>query len=536
MVTLLLGVWLALAPQNTTILEGTVQRAGVSEPVSGVEITLSSGPGTSARLRATSDGQGRFTFTNLPLGKYMVQANREGYFTWPGGQALPFPVATLTVDSLQTQRITIDLVPGATIAGRITDPEGNPLAGVSISAATLRYDGGRPSFGVGSDPKKTDDRGEYRIYWLPPGEYYIRAEHPNAAGNLARRSYYPGTLDSTSAVPLTVRGGEVLQGMNFALPKANNIRISGQVNISNAPYPTVGIVRTFYLLPRDGKPIELYPAEFKNTVPVRQGTINLDFAIEVRGIAPGSYDLAPFYLDGNTFYTGRTRIEIGDTNLENVTASVGPNIEVTGRVSVKDNLAYNEWRPIQIQLRSRDVPVPLTTRSGRAVFQPDGTFSIRDVIEGRYQLYLGATGGATPSGDLYISGLRQGGIDLQDEGTIEVRPGMQPIEITLSAGAGKIEGSVENAVGGVPAQADVVLVPPIQRRRNNMYYDRATIDAKGHFSFTGIAPGEYKIFAFEQLADDAELNPQFLSRFETLGTGVTVSSNATKEVRVRLLR
>jgi hypothetical protein len=253
-------------------------------------------------------------------------------------------------------------------------------------------------------------------------------------------------------------------------------------------------------------------------------------------MAPGSYDLAPFYLDGNTFYTGRTRIEIGETDLANVTANVGPNTEVTGRVLVKDNLAYTQWRPIQIQLRSRDVPVPLITRSGSAVFQPDGTFSIRDVVEGRYQLYLGATRGATPPGDLYISGLRQGGLDLQDDGTIDVRPGMQPIEITLSSDAGKIEGSVENAIGGVPSQADVVLVPPIQWRRNILYYGRTTIDAKGHFSFTGIAPGEYKVFAFEQLADDAELNLQFLSRYETFGQGVTVSSSATKEVRVRLLR
>src|SRR5690348_10694114 len=113
MVTLLLGVWLALAPQNTTILQGTVLRAGVSEPVSGVEITLSGGPGD--RLRATTDAQGRFTFANLPLGRYTLQANREGYFTSPGGQPLPFPVATLTIDSLQTQRISIELVPGAVI-------------------------------------------------------------------------------------------------------------------------------------------------------------------------------------------------------------------------------------------------------------------------------------------------------------------------------------------------------------------------------------------------------------------------------------
>ena len=319
------------------------------------------------------------------------------------------------------------------------------------------------------------------------------------------------------------------------LPNANSIKISGHVAASNVPGPSSGVVRTFYLLPRDGRPVELYPAEFTNTIPPQQGQTILDFAIEVRGMAPGSYDLAPFYIDGNSFYTGRTQLDIGDTDLENVAAYVGPNIEVTGRLSIKDNPGNDKWRPIQIQLRSRDVPVPLTVRSGNAVFQPDGTFSIRDVVEGRYQIYVGATPGTIP-GDLYISGIRQGGVDLQDEGSVEVRPGMQPVEITLSTGAGKVEGSVESAIGGVPARADVVLVPSVFRRRNVMYYDRATIDDKVRFSFTGVAPGEYKVFAFEQLADAAEQNPQFIARYETLGQSVTVSPGATKEMRVRIMR
>jgi len=535
MLTLLLGLWLALAPQNTTILQGTVQRGGASDPIAGVEITLSPNTPQGTRLRTTSDAQGRFTFENLPFGKYTVQANREGYFTWPAGLALPFPVATLTVDSLQTQRLSIELVPGATIAGRITDPQGNPLAGVKVSAASLQYDAGRRAFSAGSVPKTTDDRGDYRVFWLPPGEYYVRAEYGNADADLARRSYYPGALDSTSAVSLTIRGGETLEGMNFALPKANSIKISGHVSFRDAPWPSGGLVRTFYLLPRDGRPTELFPAEFLNTIRPVVGLVLADFTIEVRGLAPGAYDLAPFYLDGNTFYTGRTRIDIGDTDLENVTAYVGPNIEVTGRVTVKGEGSGEKRRPLQIQLRSRDVPVPLTGRTGTAVFAPDGTFSIRDVVEGRYQLYVGASPGTIP-GDLYISAIRQGGVDLQDEGSVEVRPGVQPIEITLSSGAGTIEGSAENALGGVPARADVVLVPHVSRRQNVMYYDRTTIDDKGRFTFSGIAPGEYKVFAFEQLADGAEQNPEFIARYETLGQSVMVNSSTTKEVRVRLLR
>jgi hypothetical protein len=58
----------------------------------------------------------------------------------------------------------------------------------------------------------------------------------------------------------------------------------------------------------------------------------------------------------------------------------------------------------------------------------------------------------------------------------------------------------------------------------------------GRFSFEGIAPGEYKVFAFEQLQDSAEQNASFIARYETLGQSVTVRSESTTETRARLLR
>jgi hypothetical protein len=113
---------------------------------------------------------------------------------------------------------------------------------------------------------------------------------------------------------------------------------------------------------------------------------------------------------------------------------------------------------------------------------------------------------------------------------------MLPLEITIASGAGIIQGTVEAPGGGVPVHADIVLVPQMARRANVMFYDRTVIDDKGQFKFQGIAPGEYRVFAFEQLADTAEQNPAFLARYETLGHAVTVNSKSTTEIRVRVLR
>jgi len=157
------------------------------------------------------------------------------------------------------------------------------------------------------------------------------------------------------------------------------------------------------------------------------------------------------------------------------------------------------------------------------------------VPEGVYNVYLGAASGTIP-GDFYISGMRQGALDIRNEGIIDVRPAMLPLEITVSSGAGIIRGIVEAPDGSTPRRADVVLVPQISRRANAMFYDRTLIDEKGQFKFEGIPPGEYKVFAFEQLADTAERNPAFIARYETLGHSVTVNPRSTTEVRVRLLR
>jgi hypothetical protein len=535
MLKFLLGLWLvAFGPQNTSVLQGTVKRGDTSQPIAGVEISLVL-PGTQTLLRTTSDDQGRFIFDNLPLGKYTVRAAREGYFTYPQASALPTSVALTNINSTQTHQMVIDLTPGAVIAGRITDPQGRPVSGVQISAMKLQYEEGRPAFSLGTLPKTTDDRGEYRVFWLSPGDYYIRAEYPARQDNLARRSYYPGTLDSGMAAPLTVRGGELLEGMNFSLPTTTSIRISGQVAFDSAG-PASGSIRTFYLLPRDGRPTERIPAELVNAIsPQDTREKSPNFVLNVRGLAPGSYDLAPFYIEGSNVYrTGRTRIEIADHDIENLTAVLSPNIDVPGRFVAGDS-SVQSWNGLQLQLRAKDVAIPLMSRSNIATIAADGTFQIRAVPEGSYYVYLGAAARSTPP-DLYISGMRQGVLDIRNEGIIDVRASMLPLEITLSSGGGIVRGSVETATGGIPSHADVVLVPQVSRRSNVMFYDRTIVDEKGQFTFQGIPPGDYKVFAFEQLPETAERNPGFIARYETLGHAVTVNSRSATEIRTRLLR
>ena len=532
MLPLLLSVWLFLVAQNTSTLQGTVITAGTSDPVGGVEISLSTTSDPRTRIRTTSDTQGSFVFENLPAGKYVVQANREGFFNSPQGNPLPSIVANVTVDTATSHRILITLIAGAVISGTITDVESRPMAGVQMSAMKLQYEDGRPVFAVGTPVVVTNNRGEYRIPWLPPGEYYVRAEYSDPQQQFARRTYYPGTTDSLTAVPLMIRGGESQTGTSFTISRVRTIRLSGQV-ATEATLPASGTFRTFYLMPQDGRPQEAYPFELTNLLPSPPGEVTSNFILETRGIPPGSYELAPFFIDPKaTYHTGRTRVEIGEDDVENITAIIDPNVDVTGKIVFEPagNLAG-----IQIQLRARDATIPLMSRSNTAAIAADKSFVIRGVPAGRYFVYLAVSSRANTA-PWYVSDMRQGAADIRNDGIVEIRAATLPLEITIRAGAGNVRGVVDAPGGVVPARADVVLVPNFSLRANPLFYGRTGIDDMGRFSFEGIAPGEYKVFAFEQLQDSAEQNALFIARYETLGQPVTVRSESTTETRARLLR
>ena len=89
----------------------------------------------------------------------------------------------------------------------------------------LSYDSGRRVF-VQARTAQTNDRGEFRLYWVAPGEYIVAGSPPSSPvttltaptqGRIATRTFYPGTIDSTKASPVIVKSGAETGGFNFAL-------------------------------------------------------------------------------------------------------------------------------------------------------------------------------------------------------------------------------------------------------------------------------------------------------------------------------
>ena len=137
-------------PVGTGSIQGRITAADTGSPFRRVFVTLSGG---STSRSVYTDDEGRYAFTRLPAGLYMLLANpgshRGGYqpFYYGGGtpsssvntRAQPIQLA----DGQKLENIDVALPRTAVITGRITDATGEPAARITVQALMLRA-GGEP--------------------------------------------------------------------------------------------------------------------------------------------------------------------------------------------------------------------------------------------------------------------------------------------------------------------------------------------------------------------------------------------------------
>src|SRR5204862_5105179 len=121
---------------------------------------------------------------------------------------------------------------------RITTTCERPLQNVDVNAISMTYQNGYP-FLQTVMAKPTDDQGEFRLFWLSPGEYYVGVApraNPNGVGGATQpRTYYPGTIDIKTAVALKVSAGDQRGGIDIGMREERLFTVSGQFNKTISP-------------------------------------------------------------------------------------------------------------------------------------------------------------------------------------------------------------------------------------------------------------------------------------------------------------
>ncbi len=142
-----------------------------------------SSPG--AWLGATTELDGTYTVSNVPVGEYYVVVNHPGYisardFVYPGalspeiysgGKPLPAFVKRVVVEPGITSRVDIGLERGGSISGSVNYSDGVPVPNVGLTPKLKLKDGGFTDVMVGAS--HTDSAGHYRIDGLPDGRYVV---------------------------------------------------------------------------------------------------------------------------------------------------------------------------------------------------------------------------------------------------------------------------------------------------------------------------------------------------------------------------
>src|SRR3954470_13983333 len=169
------------AAAGTAVVRGRVVDAATGRGLSRVQVranTNASGPPpTPYPWLAITDAEGRYEITGIPAGTYAIAATKPNYVRSAfGAERVEGPGKRMTlVDGQVLEKIDLRLVRAGVITGRVVDEFGDPMTDVQV--APMRYQfiqGSRRLMQTGRGAQ-TNDIGEYRMYGLTPGQYYISA-------------------------------------------------------------------------------------------------------------------------------------------------------------------------------------------------------------------------------------------------------------------------------------------------------------------------------------------------------------------------
>lgn len=494
-----------------------------------------------ARFVGRADSVGRFVINNVLPGRYTIRSLRDGYFPL---SADTFPAAVV-VHAGRATAVEVPMARGATITGKITDAAGLPQTNVTVQAFAVTYRAGLPTLEPAA-AKSTNDEGEYRLFWLTPGEYLVAATpgiRPDEAGlsqstAAAPRpdggyppapTYYPGTPDVGMAIPVFVRGESPVSGIDVQIRKIPTFHVKGTIR-SNVPRNTTYVTANYAIRRRDANVPDTYatPVLDANLPKAGDGLYVGEF--DLKGVPPGVYNLRAWVREqnpdgGSGLAFASADVQVVDQDITGVVLDIHPNVRVTGTVSV-DGRAPGAV-PTRVYLQAdgsaarAGVYQGVTNRPVLANSQ-NGGFMIGAVPTGRWRALLGP--GLPP--DYYLADVRQGAVSVFDSGFDVGKEPPTPLEVIIRSGARTVEGVIRDAAGKPVAGATAVLAPPRERRLNRALYYTARSDAAGRFRIQGVAPGNYILISWQNMPEGAYFNDRFISRNEDAARRVNVSQSS----------
>ena len=531
------------------IIAGSVVNAKTNQPVRRVNLTVRpfGGPGTgsmgsgpmtpAAPYSATTDAEGKFRIENVDPGSYRMSAERQGFVRQEYGARLNSMMGTtVTVAPAQELKdLNFKLIPQAVITGRVLDEEGEPLAHVQIQVMAQRFFRAKRQL-MPTGGAQTNDTGEFRVADLAPGRYWVSATYRGRnmmfgeapARNTADKpeeeyvaTYYPGSIDQVSARPLDVQAGQEMPGIDIRIQKTRVYRIRGKVTGAPQPIRNVRLI----MLPRD-------QVALMGFFGGAGAMVKEDGTFEIGGVQPGSYYVAALPMQGPQSVSGKVAVDVSRENVQNVTLVLGSGMTVKGSILIEGDVQQPEqargkktsFGAVRVQL---SVIEGLPFGASGGTVKDDGSFAIENVGPDRYRILALNL----PEGT-WLKSIRAGDQEVLDTG-LDLSSGVSgPVQITLGSGSGQISGKVQDAKQQAAPGSLVTLLPnPMKEERNDLYRITTT-DQNGQFTLQGVPPGEYRLYAWEDIEPGIYMDPEFLKPHESKAQKITIKANGQEQVSI----
>ena len=506
----------------TAQLSGTVRNAADDAPLARARVTAVSTAVPEPRV-VLSGPDGTYVLGDLPPGSYTVTVTRTGYAPFTYGQGRSAAGTPLIVASgARRDAIDFALAAAGVIAGRILDEDGAPFAGATVNALVTHFENGRDLL-LPVATAQTDDRGEFRLFGLAPGAYYVSASDPAFASVSTPKgvqhyspTYFPGTTQPEQArtVPVNVGGATPAPRAEFRLQIVPPASVSGQI------------------VPHDGRQllsaaIEMYPQAGEG-VPMEapeDQQILPDGHFTFAGVAPGRYQILA---RGQTESAAPAifasySLDVRGNDITGIQMVLHPGAVLEGTVAIES--ARGTKPPLLSSLRVR-APFIDGSAFGEAMtgtVRTAGGYALRGIMKGEHQIRVD---GLQPP--WVVKSIEYRGRDITDLAIpVEEQSQMRDVRIVITDRASEVSGVVQNVRDRPVADTGVLVCSsvPVFWMQTSRRARVTVTDENGRWSVAGLPPGEYFAIASPTVSDGDLGHRGRLAALQTIATPFRIESN-----------
>lgn len=473
-----------------------------------------------ANYAVSSDDEGKFAFEEVTPGTYILSAEHPGYLRrYYGSKSTTAGATQIKLDAGQPiNDLVLKLTPQGMIFGKVADEDGEPLSNFSVTAFRWIFSNGKKVLQATAGQSSQAD-GSFVMGNLPVGRYIVTAQSENNSYRFDQagsrkpmeayfKTYFPNAADVASAAPIDVAAGAQVRGIEIRVRRGRVFEISGR--FQNALGGQVLNWANLELTPKDMIGLS------NQRVGVTHGTAESfafsnvppgTYVIKTKATAAGGQD--PRGLPRLTNLVAHFEVTLDDRNLENLLVPLLPEVEIRGTVKGSD------LTKVSIQFHNSQ-----GSPCGNADATPEGTFRMQAVLPDVVHVDVFGLMGNT-----YIQAIRFEGGDVKGK-DLDLTSGRGgEMEIVLSPDGAEVTGVVRDADGKPVPGAAVQICETVDRVGK-----LALADQSGKYDFKGLAPGDYRIFAWEDDGDGVVTDPDFRKSFESKAASVTLAEKAHESI------